>query len=136
MARLMSHFANALANAKARRSPCLARMSVKLTTVVTLATTTSFKALVGAQAKRDIKPIFIIDFLIYTHSRFAAALSSYSHKPVHILFHTLSQLARSTVAHAVALEPNQRAPETINARRLEKWAGLIAYALDRSCFGS
>ena len=48
-ARLMSRFAIALANANARRSPCLARRSVKLTTVVTLVTTTSFKALVGAQ---------------------------------------------------------------------------------------
>ena len=38
MARLMSRFANALANANARRSPCLARRSVKLTTVVTLVT--------------------------------------------------------------------------------------------------
>ena len=59
-----THFANALANANVRSSPCPACRSVKLTTVVTLATTTSFKALVGAQAKRDIKPIFIIDFLI------------------------------------------------------------------------
>ena len=58
MARLMSRFANALANANARRSPCLARSSVKLTTVVTPVTTTSFKVLVGAQAKRIIKPIF------------------------------------------------------------------------------
>ena len=57
-ARLMSRFANALANANARRSHCLARRSVKLTTVVTPVTTTSFKALVGAQAKRVIKPIF------------------------------------------------------------------------------
>ena len=56
-----THFANALANANVRSSPCPACRSVKLTTVVTLATTT---ALVGAQAKRDIKPIFIIDFLI------------------------------------------------------------------------
>ena len=49
MARLMSRFANALANANARRSSCLARRSVKLTTVVTPVTITSFKALVGAQ---------------------------------------------------------------------------------------
>ena len=42
----MSRFAK---NADARSSPCLARRSVKLTTVVTLVTTTSFKALVGAQ---------------------------------------------------------------------------------------
>ena len=38
-----SRFANALANANARSSPCSARRSVKLTTVVTLVTTTSFK---------------------------------------------------------------------------------------------
>ena len=42
----MSHFANALANANARISP---PCSQKITTVVTLVTTTSFKALVGAQ---------------------------------------------------------------------------------------
>ena len=61
--RLAFAFANALAkwdmvigfmslfaiNANAISSPCLARRSVKLTTVVTLVTTTSFKALVGAQ---------------------------------------------------------------------------------------
>ena len=49
MAQLMSRFANALANANARRSTCPACRSVKLTTVVALVTTTSFKALVGAQ---------------------------------------------------------------------------------------
>ena len=42
----LSRFAK---NANARSSPCLARKSVKLTTVVTPVTTTSFKALVGAQ---------------------------------------------------------------------------------------
>ena len=53
--RLAFAFANALAKWDmvigfyVRRSPCLARRSVKLTTVVTLVTTTSFKALVGAQ---------------------------------------------------------------------------------------
>ena len=49
MARFMSRFANALANANARHSPCPARRSVQLTTVVTLVTTTSFKVLEGAQ---------------------------------------------------------------------------------------
>ena len=42
----MSRFAK---NANARSSPRLACRRVKLTTVVTLVTTTSFKALVGAQ---------------------------------------------------------------------------------------
>ena len=49
MARPMSRFANALANANARRSTYFAPRSVKLTTVVTLVTTTTFKVLEGAQ---------------------------------------------------------------------------------------
>ena len=80
MARPMSRFANALANANARHSPCPARRSVKLTTVVTPVTTTSFKALVGAQCF-GLCPVSLMRWQTQTRDAPLALLAGVSNQP-------------------------------------------------------
>ena len=73
----MSHFANALANANARISP---PCSQKLITVVTLVTTTSFKALVGAQWL-GLCPVSLMRKLTQTRDAPLALLAGESNSP-------------------------------------------------------